>query len=158
MGTPAVRRIFKAFVMNPAADRRVEHYDPGYLVISGTKIERLSGDDPRAEFPDAHFVNLEGKTIVPGFVDAHVHLPQYGIMGKGSGELLTWLANYTFPEEARFSDPAYASRIAEMFFDEMISNGTTAAAIYSSVHENATDVAFRTAQSKGIRAFIGKVM
>jgi guanine deaminase len=156
--TPAVRRIFKAFVMNPAADGRVEHYEPGYLLTSGTKIARLSRDDPSGEFPDAEFIELKGQTILPGFVDAHVHLPQYAIMGKGSGELLTWLANYTFPEEARFSDPEYASRIADMFFDEMIANGTTTAAIYSSVHENATDIAFRTAQSKGIRAFIGKVM
>ena len=109
-------------------------------------------------YPDAEFIALDGKTIVPGFVDAHVHLPQYAIMGKGSGGLLEWLTNYTFPEEARFSDAAYAARIAEMFFDEMIANGTTTAAIYSSVHEQATDLAFRAAQSKGIRAFIGKVM
>jgi guanine deaminase len=45
-----------------------------------------------------------------------------------------------------------------MFFDEMIANGTTTAAVYSSIHEHATDIAFRTAQSRGIRAFIGKVM
>jgi len=144
--------------MNPTADGRVEHYDPGYLVISGTKIEQLSQDDPRGDYPDAEFIALDGKTILPGFVDAHVHLPQYAIMGKGSGGLLEWLTNYTFPEEARFSDAAYAARIAEMFFDEMIANGTTTAAIYSSVHEQATDLAFRAAQSKGIRAFIGKVM
>jgi len=156
--TPEVRRIFKAFVMNPAADGRIEHYEPGYLLISGTKVGRLSRDDPSLEFPDAKFVPLDGKTIVPGFVDAHVHLPQYAIMGKGSGELLTWLAAYTFPEEARFSDAAYAARIADMFFDEIIANGTTTAAIYSSIHEHATDIAFRTAHSKGIRAFIGKVM
>jgi guanine deaminase len=95
---------------------------------------------------------------VPGFVDAHVHLPQYAIMGKGTGELLTWLSTYTFPEEARFSDAEYASRIADAFFDEMLANGTTTAAIYSSIHEEATDIAFRTAQAKNIRAFIGKVM
>jgi guanine deaminase len=156
--TPGLRRVFKAFVMNPAPDGHVEHYEPGYLVTSGTKIERLSKTDPQDEFPDAEFVALDGKTIVPGFVDAHVHLPQYGIMGKGSGELLTWLTTYTFPEEARFSDATYAARIAEMFFDEIVANGTTTAAVYSSVHEQATDIAFRTAQSKGVRAFIGKVM
>ena len=156
--TPEVRRIFKAFVMNAAANGRVKHYDPGYLVTSGTKIERLSRADPRNDYPDAEFIALDGKTIVPGFVDAHVHMPQYAIMGKGSGELLAWLANYTFPEEARFSDSEYAARIAGMFFDEMIANGTTTAVVYSSIHEHATDLAFRAAQFRGIRAFIGKVM
>jgi guanine deaminase len=156
--TPEVRRIFKAFVMNPSAESAINRYSPGYLVISGNRIESLSENDPRREFPDAQFIELDGKTIVPGFVDAHVHLPQYAIMGKGSGELLSWLTNWTYPEEARFSDGAYAARIADMFFDEMIANGTTTAAIYSSVHEQATDIAFRTAQAKGFRAFIGKVM
>jgi guanine deaminase len=145
-------------VTNPLDAGRVARYDPGYLVVSGGRIERLSGDDPRRDFPAADLVALDGKTIVPGFVDAHVHLPQYAIMGKGTGKLLTWLKTYTYPEEARFSDPEYAARISNLFFDEMIANGTTAAAIYSSVHEQATDIAFRTAQAKGIRAFIGKVM
>lgn len=156
--TPEVRRIFRALVTNPLDAGRVARYEPGYLVVSGGRIERLSGDDPRRDFPAADLVALDGKTIVPGFVDAHVHLPQYAIMGKGTGELLTWLNTYTYPEEARFSDPEYAARISNLFFDEMIANGTTAAAIYSSVHEQATDIAFRTAQAKGIRAFIGKVM
>ena len=158
MTTPGLRRIFKAFVMNPAGEDRINRYNPGYLVTSGERVERLSAVDPRLEFPDAEFVDLEGKTIVPGFVDCHVHLPQYAIMGKGGGELLTWLATTTYPEEARFSDAAYAARIADMFFNEMIANGTTAAAIFSSVHEEATDIAFRTAKAKGIRAYIGKVM
>jgi guanine deaminase len=156
--TPGFRRIFRALVMNPTLDGKVDHYEPGYLVVSGQKIVGLSKDDPRVDFPDAEFVALDGKTIAPGFVDAHVHLPQYAIMGKGSGELLNWLASYTFPEEARFSDPEYAARMANAFFDDMLANGTTTAAIYSSIHEEATDIAFRTAQSKNIRAFIGKVM
>jgi guanine deaminase len=144
--------------MSPRADGSVDRYDPGYLVVSGSRIERFSRQDPRPEFPAAEFVPLDGKTIVPGFIDAHVHLPQYAIMGKGKGELLTWLADYTYPEEARFSDPAYASQVVQAFFDAMIANGTTTAAIYSSVHEEATDIAFRTAHAKGVRAFIGKTM
>ena len=144
--------------MNPVALDQVESYAPGYLVISGDKIERLTRQDPRPEFPSAEFIDLEKQMIVPGFVDTHVHLPQFAIMGVGAGELLTWLATYTYPEEARFADPAYASKIATQFFDELVANGTTTAAIYSSVHEEATDIAFSAAQKKGIRAFIGKVM
>src|SRR5207302_7689099 len=65
---------------------------------------------------------------------------------------------YTYPEEARFSDPDYAAKISKAFFDELVANGTTTAVIYSSVHEQATDIAFNIARSKGVRAFIGKVM
>lgn len=156
--TGDLRRIFKASVMNPVASDRVDRYDPGYLVVSGERIESLTKDDPRGTLPSAQYVDLGMSVIMPGFVDTHVHLPQFAIMGLGSGELLTWLNTYTYPEEARFADPEYAAKIAGQFFDALIANGTTTAVIYSSVHEEATDLAFAAARSKGIRAFIGKVM
>jgi len=156
--TGDLRRIFKASVKNPRARDHVEFYDPGYLVVRGDKIELLSRDDPRPAYPSHEFIDLGSKIIVPGFVDTHVHLPQFAIMGIGVGELLEWLNNYTYPEEARFADPEYAGRISRQFFDALVANGTTTAVIYSSVHEEATDIAFSAAQAKGIRAFIGKVM
>jgi guanine deaminase len=104
------------------------------------------------------YTDLGKYTIVPGFVDTHVHLPQFLNMGIGVGELLSWLTNYTYPEEARFADPRHAADVAGRFFDAIVANGTTTAVIYSSVHEEATDIAFSAAQAKGIRAFIGKVM
>jgi len=156
--TGDLRRIFKACVINPITADRVDRYDPGYLVVTGGSIERLSPDDPRPALPFAEFIDLGKQTIVPGFVDTHIHFPQFRIMGVGSGELLTWLNTYTYPEEARFANPEYAAEIAQEFFDALASHGTTTAAIYSSIHEEATDLAFSAAQTKGIRAFIGKVM
>src|SRR5215470_7644734 len=156
--TGDLRRIFKAAVINPVALDRVDSYDAGYLIINGDRIERLTRDDPRPALPSAEFTDLGNKIVVPGFVDAHVHLPQFAIMGVGSGELLTWLNTYTYPEEARFADPEYAATVTRKFFDALVANGTTAAAIYSSVHEEATDIAFTIARTTGIRAFIGKVM
>jgi guanine deaminase len=156
--TGDLRRIFKACVINPIAADRVDRYDPGYLVVTGSRIERLSRDDPRPAFPSAGFIDLGNKTIVPGFVDTHIHLPQFRIMGVGSGDLLSWLNTYTYPEEARFANPEYAAKVAAEFFDAVAANGTTTAVVYSSIHEEATDLAFSAARTKGIRAFIGKVM
>jgi cytosine/adenosine deaminase-related metal-dependent hydrolase len=99
-----IRRIFKASVINPVAVDRVLTYAPGYLVIAGEHFERLGENDPRSKFPSAEFVDLGSRTVLPGFVDTHVHLPQFKIMGIGAGELLTWLNTYTYPEEARFAD------------------------------------------------------
>jgi guanine deaminase len=79
-------------------------------------------------------------------------------MGIGSESLLSWLQDYTYPEEIRFSDTGYAQEISERFFAALISNGTTCACIYCSVHEKATDLAFQAASRTGIRAFIGKTM
>ncbi len=158
MGTRDTRRIFKGIVINPVAPDRVDFYAPAYLVIEGEKIVRITSDDPRWEFPDSKFRDLGEKIILPGFVDTHVHLSQFAIRGVGEGELLKWLNTYTYPEEARFADPAYAEKISTAFFDEIVANGTTTAAIYCSIHEPATDIAFAAARAKGIRAFIGKVM
>src|SRR5262245_30840407 len=143
------RVIYKGVVSNPVAADRVDTYKPGYLVVAGEKIETLNDRDPRQELPKAQFIDFGNKTILPGFVDTHVHLPQFGIMGRGSGELLPWLNTYTYPEESRFADPEYARRITQDFFAALLASGTTTAAIYSSVHEEATDIAFSVAREKG---------
>ncbi len=50
--------------------------------------------------------------ISAGFVDAHVHYPQTAIIASWGKRLIDWLNQYTFPEEMRFADPAYAAGIA----------------------------------------------
>src|SRR6516162_7805037 len=134
------KRVFKATVRNPVTPDRADTYSPGYLVISGEVIEELADEDPGSRLGSAEYVDLGMQTIVPGFVDTHVHLPQFLIMGIGVGELLSWLTNYTYPEEARFADSRHAANVAGRFFDAMVANGTTTAVVYSSVHEEATDI------------------
>src|ERR1051326_2930399 len=140
--TRDIRRIYKALVMNPVTTERVDFYNPGYLVVSNGRIERLQSEDPRGEFADAEFRDLSAYAFLPGFVDTHVHLPQFAIMGIGSQSLLDWLKQYTYPEEMRFSDPDYARTISDQFFSALVANGTTCAVIYCSVHEQATGIAF----------------
>jgi guanine deaminase len=156
--TRDTRKIFKALVINPLSIGQADFYDPGYLIIRNGNIEEVTRKDPRPRYSNNEFRDLSGFTILPGLVDIHVHLPQFAIMGIGSESLLSWLQDYTYPEEMRFSDPGYAQEISERFFDALIANGTTCACIYCSVHEKATDLAFETASRKGCRAFIGKTM
>src|SRR5262249_17402772 len=137
---------------------RVSFHNPGYLIIREGRIEELTDVDPRSRLADAEFHDLSELAILPSFVDTHVHLPQFPIMGIGGDPLLTWLDKYTYPEERRFSDPEYAQRVSEGFFDALVANGTTCACIYCSVHETATDIAFEVALRKGVRAFMGKAM
>src|SRR2546426_3666013 len=99
MTTSEVRRIFKAYVKNPVAPDRLEVHDPGYLVVAEGKIEKLSHEDPRSQFPSAEFVDLGGKVIMPRFIDTHVHLPQLAIVGTG-GRFPTLVRNHTNPPRA----------------------------------------------------------
>ncbi len=55
-----------------------------------------------------------GQMLLPGFVDAHVHAPQFPNAGLGYDKtLLDWLDTYTFPLEARYADQDFAARVYE---------------------------------------------
>ena len=83
--------ILKALVMNPVTVSQVDFYNPGYLVVRNESIAELTDDDPRPRYPKAEFHDLSGFSILPAFVDTHVHLPQFAMMGIGSESLLKWL-------------------------------------------------------------------
>ncbi|MGE0241208.1 MAG: guanine deaminase, partial [Parvibaculaceae bacterium] len=44
----------------------------------------------------------KGRYLLPGFVDLHIHAPQFPQLGKAlDAPLADWLQKYTFPLEAR---------------------------------------------------------
>jgi guanine deaminase len=100
-------------------------------------------------------VSHPGAVLLPGFVDAHVHFPQTRVLGSASGPLLDWLARSVFPEEARFSERAYAEAVASEFCERLIAQGTTTAAIYSTSHLEATDALFAALDRSGLRGLAG---
>ena len=57
------------------------------------------------------------------------------VIASYGAELLDWLNNYTFPEETKFRDAQHGRRIARLFLDEMVRQGTTTVAAYCSVHK-----------------------
>ena len=77
------------------------------------------------------------RIIVPGFVDLHVHAPQYAFRGLGMDmELLDWLETNTFPEESKYKDIIYAQKAYQMFVDNLKKSATTRACIFASFFEN----------------------
>lgn len=50
--------------------------------------------------------------LIPGFVDTHIHAPQYVFTGTGYDlPLLQWLEKYTFPSESRFGNTEFAKDV-----------------------------------------------
>ncbi len=94
--------------------------------------------------------------ICPGFVDAHVHYPQTAIIASWGKRLIDWLNTYTFPEEIRLSDPAYADAIAERYLDLTLDHGTTTVASYCTIHPHSVDALFNAAAVRGQRIIAGK--
>ena len=141
-------------------DSAWEYFDDGLLVVDGGHIVKAGEADALlADLPAGTPVrDYGGKLIVPGFIDCHVHFPQLDIIGSYGAQLLDWLNQYAFPEEAKFADPDYAREVARAFVDEMLANGTTTALVFGTVHAHSADAIFEAADARGLRLIAGKVL
>jgi guanine deaminase len=101
----------------------------------------------------------EGRYLLPGLVDCHVHAPQYPQLGTALDvPLEVWLHRYTFPLEARYADLAFARRAYGLLVEDLLANGTTTALYFATVHQDATRLLADICLEKGQRALIGKVV
>ena len=93
--------------------------------------------------------------ILPGFIDGHIHFPQFYATASYGKELLDWLVNSIFPSEAKFADEAYASRTAKAFVKHLLASGTTTALVFGSQFPQATRALFEEAKAAGLRLLTG---
>ncbi|OIQ24612.1 MAG: guanine deaminase [Alphaproteobacteria bacterium MedPE-SWcel] len=110
----------------------------------------------RAARPETPVVDHGDKLILPGFVDAHAHYPQTAMIASWGKRLIDWLNTYTFPEEMRFGEVAYAEEIAARYLDLTTACGTTTMASYCTIHPESVEALFRAAQARGQRVVAGK--
>ncbi|MGO4907644.1 guanine deaminase [Pseudorhodobacter sp. W20_MBD10_FR17] len=142
------------FVLGPEAVR-VERQG-GVVILGGEIIDTGTAEAMRKAYPQAT-INDHGNCLIsPGFIDPHVHYPQTAIIASWGKRLIDWLNTYTFPEEMRFADPAYAAEIAARYFDLTLANGTTTVCSYATIHPESVDAFFTQAQTRGLRAYAGK--
>lgn len=94
----------------------------------------------------------------PGFVDTHIHAPQFPNTGIfGDSTLLDWLEKYTFPIESSFSDTDRAAEVYKKVINRTLHHGTTTASYYATVHVESTKVLAKLAHELKQRAFVGRV-
>ena len=123
----------------------------GQVTHAGPAADRAAAGESGAET-----IELGPNVIlVPGFVDLHVHLPQLALRGKNPASLLEWLHRGVFAAEAELADPARAREAALAFDRALAAVGTTAAGVYTTVHEEATRIALATLRARG---WVGKVL
>jgi guanine deaminase len=129
----------------------------GGVVIQGARIVAVGAAAAlKAAHPQANVVSYGDDLICPGFVDAHVHYPQTAMISSWGKRLIDWLNTYTFPEEARFSDPAYAQEIATRYLDLTAAHGTTTMASFATIHPQSVDALLEAAQLRGQCVVTGK--
>ncbi len=145
-----------SFAGDPFEDASAAHLHEAVLLEGGVIRAMGPAATLRAAHPQARVTNYGTSLISAGFIDAHVHYPQTAIIASWGKRLIDWLNLYTFPEEIRFADPAYANEIAARYFDLALAHGTTSMCSYGTIHPASVDAFFEGAKSRGLRAFTGK--
>lgn len=144
VGADAMRHESDALIV--IANGRIEKFGP-----ASTLLPALAPDMPVRAYGAKHL-------ILPGFIDCHAHYPQLEIIGAHGEQLLEWLEKYTFVAEQRFADPAHARRMAGLFLDECLRQGTTTVASFCTVHPHSVDAFFEAAAARGMRTIAGKCL
>lgn len=134
-------------------------HDDGALLVRNGRIA-ASGDHQDVAPLAAGIPTLDwrGGYVLPGFVDTHVHFPQFHITGALGRSLLDWLAEVALPEEARMADAACAEVTARRFVQALLAHGTTTAMVFGAHFACATATLFETAAARGLRMLSGLVL
>lgn len=128
-------------------------FDNSYILVQDGKVKGIVKDRPSCPFED-----YSGKLIIPAFSDIHLHAPQHPNEGLGYDvPLLPWLNKYTFPTEAKYNDTAFSELIYRDFVEKLWLNGITRSVVFSSLHEDSTELLFDLFKKSGLYAYIGKV-
>lgn len=147
-------------VVSFGAGGALHHHAEGALVTGSDG--RIAWVGERRTLP-ANFAHLPHEDlgsclILPGFIDPHIHFPQYRMLAAPGKDLLDWLSRFTFPEEARYGDAVHAAAAAEIFLDRLLAHGTTAALAFCSVHKTCAEALFAAAEARGMALITGKTM
>ena len=96
---------------------------------------------------------------LPGFVDIHVHAPQWPQAALALDEpLYLWLEQRTFPLESRFADLDFARMVYRDLVQQLLARGSTTTVYLGSAHlESSIELAAICAE-EGQRALVGKTV
>ncbi len=134
--------------------------EDGAVLVRDGKIAAVGdyADIRTSASADVTIADHRPHLVLPGLIDTHLHFPQTQAIASYGAQLLEWLNTYIFVEEQKFAAPKHAAFIAGRFMDELLSNGTTTAVAYCSVHPQSVDAYFTAAEQRGMLMVGGKVM
>ena len=145
--------IVTGHLLCPQEDRGIV-VSEGWIEVSEGRISSicLDGIHPSPDLGDKDSV------VLPGFVDCHLHLPQFDVIGVHGLPLLKWLEAAVFPAEAKWADPDHARLMTSRAIRQLFSFGTTSIFSFGTVHTEAVDVALSECQSQRMRSRLGLVL
>lgn len=113
----------------------------------------------KEDYDKAIELDLRTDFLTPGFMDLHLHAPQYVFTGTGTDRpLMEWLNHYTFPAERRLhQDLTHAHEVMSSVVQRTLSCGTTTVLYWGTLHLEPCQVLVDQVLQQGQRALVGKV-
>jgi guanine deaminase len=138
----------------------VNHFEKGAVAVGTDGRIAWVGDAKSlpAAYATATLQDHGSKLVLPGFIDPHIHFPQYRMLAAPARDLLEWLSRFTFPEESRYAGRSHADAAAEIFLNLLAANGTTSALAFCSVHTQCAEALFSAAAKRNMALVTGKTM
>ncbi|HET7436463.1 MAG TPA: amidohydrolase [Thermoanaerobaculia bacterium] len=123
--------------------------DKGVIVAVGPSAEI------DAKFSGRTTVRARGMAVLPGFVNAHTHVPMTLFRGIADDrDLMDWLQNFIFPAEAKNVDRDFVKWGTRLAALEMIRSGTTT---FADMYYFESDIA-RETKAAGLRGVLGETL
>ena len=154
-----MKRIYKAHILYTKQKDHFEVYENGYVAVDDSgRVTGVSSCLDELDSEGAEIVDFGNRLLIPAMNDMHVHAPQVHNQGVAMDlELLPWLQNYTFPEEAKYADTRYAERMYRRFLHTQWLFGTMRSVVFGTVHTESTRLLMQLYQEAGMGALVGKV-
>jgi 5-methylthioadenosine/S-adenosylhomocysteine deaminase len=129
--------------------------DAGIAVSGGRILAVGSSKDLTSRYTARQRVNASGKTIIPGLINGHTHIPMTLFRGLADDlDLQDWLTKYIFPAEAKNVSEEFVRVGTRLGLAEMIRGGTTT---YCDMYYFEDAIADETAKA-GVRGVLGETL
>ena len=136
------------------ASRRVIE-DGAVAVSNGVIVAVGSRAEVEAKYIGRETIDATGKTIVPGLINGHTHIPMTLFRGLADDlDLNEWLTKFIFPAEAKNVTEEFVRVGTRLGLAEMIRGGTTT---YCDMYYFEDAIADETARA-GVRGVLGETV
>lgn len=154
-----MNKVYKANILFTKEKSRFEILENGYIAVDDNGcVIGVAKDLASIDGEGAEIIDFGDRLLIPAMNDLHVHAPQYRNQGIAMDlELLPWLENYTFPEEMKYADTAYAERMYRRFVRDLWRFGTMRSCVFATIHTESTRLLMNIFEEAGMGALVGKV-
>lgn len=137
-------------------NKQFDIFQNGAVAIKDHQIVAVgTQEDIQRDYTADETLNCAGQYILPGFINAHTHVPMTLLRGLADDlRLDVWLMGYIMPTEREFVSPEFCRLGTKLGCAEMIRSGITA---FADMYYHESEIAATVAEI-GMRGVLGQTI